>query len=899
MRRVLGSSLALLLVCAAAPAWAAEAAQAAAFAEKPAVVREGGRTTITFAVKDFCDVTVAVEDANGRIVRHLASGVLGKNAPAPLVKDALKQTVVWDGADDLGARLPQGAYRVRVSAGLRPTYAGTAFSDEAGPDNLDNGMGLAAGPDGRVYVLSRRWIRYLWLATGVQVFLRDGTYERTIKPFPANLPADRVKALGAFQDDAGRLNPAVYQVMNMSAYPYEDVANQTMAVTPEGRLVFGVGDWHYADTQKGRRPRLATIDRDGGVPFSAYAGDVLQDGMLLRNPYIALGADGKTVYLTGLRSRASIAPAVFRTTLPERGAATVFFGDSQASGADLKHCADPRGLAADGQGHLLVADSGNNRVLILNEKDGAPAGSFAVPAPGWIGVNRRTGDVYVHSGTEVIKFGPPAADGAAKELYRLTLPRTDNLEGKGEGVSWFFALDASDTPPYLWIGRGNRARTRIKDPLVRCEDLGHKFGRLLPPSYYPSPYLWNVTVSPLRNEVACKVGSGDRRGNDLALVILDEATGKKTVLRGHDEAEGGQTYRLGPDGLIYTLDNWTNHGLRRLDRNGRLAPFEYAATDRASLGQGRIPDFTASGTTFWERDFYVDRRGDLYAKHRQKVYHGYMSVDVYGPDGRRKRTAVGVTCDGALGPRVDPQGNIYMAECVRPKGALYPPALDGRVPKGAVAEYTWMYGSIVKFGPQGGATWYPGSEGAEQARYFETPPQVDASLGREEVWSSLGASRYNPRDQRAAVLQGAQWWRYGVAFLADMHGGGGDRICHCTGNDFDVDDFGRSFYPDQGHFRVAVLDTAGNPVTTIGSYGNQDACGPDSYVPDAKGGYLRRRLPSDPAGLVSPLAKPEIGFAWIVGVAVSDRFVYVADSVNRRVLRVRLDYDAQAICPIE
>jgi sugar lactone lactonase YvrE len=41
---------------------------------------------------------------------------------------------------------------------------------------------------------------------------------------------------------------------------------------------------------------------------------------------------------------------------------------------------------------------------------------------------------------------------------------------------------------------------------------------------------------------------------------------------------------------------------------------------------------------------------------------------------------------------------------------------------------------------------------------------------------------------------------------------------------------------------------------------------------------------------VSPFAQPEIAFAWIVGMAVTDRHLYVADSVNRRVLRVKLDY---------
>src|SRR5581483_11849035 len=43
---------------------------------------------ITFAAKGHCDVTVGITDKDGKIVRHLVSGVLGPNAPEPFVKDS-------------------------------------------------------------------------------------------------------------------------------------------------------------------------------------------------------------------------------------------------------------------------------------------------------------------------------------------------------------------------------------------------------------------------------------------------------------------------------------------------------------------------------------------------------------------------------------------------------------------------------------------------------------------------------------------------------------------------------------------------------------------------------------------------------------------------------------------
>ena len=69
------------------------------FSEKPAVTRDGDKVTVTFASTAFCDATVAVEDESGRVLRHPASCLLGPNAPEPLRRDSLKQTIVWDGKD--------------------------------------------------------------------------------------------------------------------------------------------------------------------------------------------------------------------------------------------------------------------------------------------------------------------------------------------------------------------------------------------------------------------------------------------------------------------------------------------------------------------------------------------------------------------------------------------------------------------------------------------------------------------------------------------------------------------------------------------------------------------------------------------------------------------------------
>ena len=117
------------------------------FTEKPIATRQGERVKITFAVDRETDVAVYIEDAEGNIVRHLVAGVPGRNPPPPLRPGSLRQTLHWDGTDDLGRPLPEGRYRVRVCAGLRVRYAGTAFSDRRRPNHIGGAAGLAVGPD--------------------------------------------------------------------------------------------------------------------------------------------------------------------------------------------------------------------------------------------------------------------------------------------------------------------------------------------------------------------------------------------------------------------------------------------------------------------------------------------------------------------------------------------------------------------------------------------------------------------------------------------------------------------------------------------------------------------------------------------------------------------------------
>jgi hypothetical protein len=177
-----------------------------------------------------------------------------------------------------------------------------------------------------------------------------------------------------------------------------------------------------------------------------------------------------------------------------------------------------------------------------------------------------------------------------------------------------------------------------------------------------------------------------------------------------------------------------------------------------------------------------------------------------------------------------------------------------------------MYGSIIKFPPSGGIIWF---QKTLTKSCLGTPsPEL---LAKPKL-----AFKTEFRSETIPVeVQGALWTRFGYApHSAGSTVGSGTPHCACEGSGFDVDPYGRVFYPNLGQFRVEVVDTNNNWVGTFGKYGNEDSGGPNAKV-----------------------KKPEIPLAWPTYVAVSDTHVYVNDTVSRRVVRVKLNYAAEATCP--
>jgi hypothetical protein len=173
------------------------------FAAKPTATKDGDKIKIGFAVSAPTDVEVAILGADGKVVRHLAAGLLGKNAPEPFKKDSLAQEVVWDGNDDAGKPAVGGLFNARVRLGLQPRLDRILGRND---NTIPSAYALTVSPKGELFVFSSDTIRG---GSELRVLDRDGRYLRTIMPYPANTPVERTESVGHVIID-GKRQPLVF-----------------------------------------------------------------------------------------------------------------------------------------------------------------------------------------------------------------------------------------------------------------------------------------------------------------------------------------------------------------------------------------------------------------------------------------------------------------------------------------------------------------------------------------------------------------------------------------------------------------------------------------------------------------------------------------------------------------
>jgi len=389
----------MLAACAGALLAAAAAASggepAASFTTKPAASGTGEKTTVAFAVSGKTDVEVAILDAKGEVVRHLAAGVLGAENPPPApLKAGLAQSLEWDGKDDYGRQVsgvsvqvsgaqpdtrnltPDTSFQVRVRLGMGAKLDKIVGGDPCAfwTDSSGQGdhaqwriTGLEAKSDGNVYVLGTI------TSTGLPALRQydaRGNYRRTVFPPPAGKPLDDVKGWGVnVREDGTYVLRASYgwctDVPQWGALCGGNGGGRTwtggLLATPDsGTLCIAKP---LSEPNGRAQNETMTVGTDSTVKGQGRVVDaqpVPQE--LCKALYSACPPDGKTQYLSGFRADGQ----VWKVDLATRKASAFFALDEKElaakRGAIGHRTTNPhaalQGLATDAEGRLVDAGDG-------------------------------------------------------------------------------------------------------------------------------------------------------------------------------------------------------------------------------------------------------------------------------------------------------------------------------------------------------------------------------------------------------------------------------------------------------------------------------------------------------------------------------------------------------------
>lgn len=457
------------------------------FAEKPRITREGDKVIISFESKSFCDVTVAIENSEGDIIRHLVSGVLGDNAPEPLQWNSKKQTLIWDSKNDQGDYVKdKESVVVRVSLGLKPAYEKPLFWS---PHKRFGSYApiMCSTPEG-MYVSEG------YTVDTVRLFDHEGKYVRTVFPFPAN-KLDQV--VGLEKHTVLQTGQSLPKKFGMQQAALLTSGNSSLL---GNHLKFGGGIAATAMAVQGDRMaltflnlnRLKTDGSTGGLPLKGPATGfvvpastlIYQQGPLELGPTsAAFSPDGKTVYVTGFvlvnwsgYSRQGVYKIDYEKDTPPE----IFAGNMDANGFgdDNDHFSLPNSVACDAKGRVYVADYLNNRIQIF-DPSGKLLKSLSTPYPAKVQIDPRTQEIYVFSwyvvtgiSNELIKkyklmdqdeialkkhkpiLTQYGAFDDPKQISRSNLPL--ELIGMGQQQSWMGQLlhveiDFYAKQPTMWI----------------------------------------------------------------------------------------------------------------------------------------------------------------------------------------------------------------------------------------------------------------------------------------------------------------------------------------------------------------------------------------------------------------------------------------------------------------
>jgi len=895
------------------------------FAEKPTVTRRGDRVEVRFATKGHCDVTVAIEDETGRIVRHLASGVLGPNAPKPFRKNAKAQTIVWDGKDDAGTYIDDtDSLTIRVSLGLNPQFERTLYWSPYKRPGDPKGLAkqpslLCAAPEG-VYVYETGDLDWL------RLFDHDGNYVRTVYPFPAKA-IERVSNLKWHTFPDGRRVPLKWGLAQVTLLTCGSLSHGSGWPTGGGAGSATAMDMYAGELflARARVNRIAVGDRPAhlasGPPtaldFRARQPNGPED-MTIPPQRAAVSANGKWLYLTGYHytsyHRGRLLHGVVRVALDKPDARPeLFVGVLQparvrgATGDDDAHFCVPADVASDAKDRLYVADWGNDRIQVFSSTR-TVLKTIKVRRPARVRICPKTGDILVFSWA-VPNQAMPTKDNAVTiqptfthlgpfedPTPRATFPVPANTRRFGSNTRLAeAAVDFWTDPPTIWLARNKPVSYRgwpieqmgilllqqegrrlvVKRDFMN--EAKRKVTRLRGPRHarqrlFVNPKTGRVYVGEHHDPAVIHVKS------ITELVSIDPDTGRVRLVSLPFDAED-LAFDVHGRAYLRTLDRIARYDLE----TGKEVPFDYGE-ERPRLGYHPLKTAdvrSATGAVGFGNS--SSQMGGMCVSPKGRfavVFHNPSK-----PVPLKGRDTVGPANPAAHSPQMFP-GRVRAAEIHvwDDRGRfLHKDAFPGIASCSGINmdEDDNLYVLSAAHRIYDGKPYFNDTTGT----------LIKVKPGQAKVLSGKSPTPLPPskRPQRPPDLEkgdlGRAWvvgaeWLYGGVGMDTKMLGSASRNCHCIGTSRPaLDYFARSFLPEIDRCSVVVVDKNGNTITRIGQYGNVQDGQP---LIQAGGPRNTRSIGGD-----------EVALFWPNHVAThTDRRLFVADVGNARIVSVRLDYHA-------
>lgn len=868
------------------------------FAAGPKLIRSGDEVVITFTAATNCVVTVAVEDAAGRIIRHLASGLLGPNAPPPLRRASLQQRLVWDGKDDLDQYVEHPEQvTFRIALGLRSRFekavAGSPYKRVESPTEQLVPPLFCARPEG-VYVLDGIEMPQ------VRLFDHEGRYLRTIYPFPAKSLA-RIQGIrwndGAGNGIAWPLKHGDWQSTLLTVVLSKTDPWPTRGGSTGATALGAFGDVAYLFGH--RVNRLPVRSSDAWVELAGPATAVLwQEGERVYPTMptsVAFSPDSQRVYLTGYSPPApfwqrQVPAAVFALDL-EKGTGLDLFageaGEKFGSAPGNQKLVWPTSVACDAQGRVYVADYLADQIHVFLP-EGTPLTRIATVRPVQIRIAPESQELYVFSW---FVFTPheerPAKAEARLRRYAPLAPGSklpmrshpectldavlaDLRDGYGRMVS--VEVDFWTKPPRIWFSAN---KCRATSTMRETDGQSCFYLRMHTEETQRTIRILSVQEGKpkLIREFADELTPGQRElpvGRALRL-HFSPAIGK-LVLHETDI----------PFSRCWLLDPRTGHceavelpfpcadmAVQPLTGYVHLRSAESVRSDTRG-GTGIVARYDP--LTWHEIPFNYG------IEHPQRFEAVICAIPVPAQPNHLLQGGMTVTAHGVLAVATHAAGPLRLDG---PAMAVHIWDRDGKlVHENALPglRSIWSLGMDIQnrlhvLVPEQPAKGERNSN-PQAGTLIKAGPDGAIMMAEETATVSALQELKDSRGERVRLV-GAEWIYSG---------------CGVAGAGFVLDGFGRVFVAEPDRYRIAVLDAAGNLILTVGEYGNVD----DGNISATLTGEKSRQV-AQPALDVADTSRLKDGIALFHPTSLTvddDRWLFVADPGNAVVLGVGLEYES-------